>query len=342
MVGARPGKSGQLARRALFCAFALALPACALVLGLDEGTGIVQEDAAVARQGGPDGSDDATMSNSSDPDSTGAVGLDGRVQGPPPAADGCTPDPAWCDTHCGTGPDNCGQERQCPSNCAAGNGCTGNTCMCQPEASWCNGRCGMTTDNCNNPINCGTCAGGDSSTACTPETYQQACGARKCGQATNNCGQLVNCGTLGLTSTCFLQVCLADGRCCSPNSASACGNKCGTFATDNCGQAVQCPSSCGAGLVCYQKSCCTPTNPCGGACGVSLVNNCGQTIQCGCSGSQECVATTSKCCTPQGCAGNCVDSCGLPASSCCAEAGPLDAQPESGETEGEAPDAAAE
>jgi hypothetical protein len=330
MVGSRPRCSGQLAGRAFVCVCAAFLPACGLVLGLDEGLSLRQGDASADANGAPsmgadsDGADsDATVESLDAPPGSTESGPGVSVR--PIVGDGCTPDPSWCDSHCGTGPDNCGQTRQCPANCAQGYVCnTNNACACETESTWCTGRCGKTTDNCGKAIDCGTC---DDASVCTAESYQSACGSRQCGQATNNCGQLVNCGVFGIGSACLnlKQTCLASGQCCSPSNASACGNQCGTFATNNCGQMVECPSSCGSGLVCHQNSCCTPSDPCSGACGVTRVDNCGQTIQCGCSGAAECLPSTSTCCTPQGCGANCIDSCGLPSSACCIDAGTTDA-----------------
>jgi hypothetical protein len=339
MVRRRRDRSSPLAWWAMVVAGACLLPACGLILGLDQGAGLVEssdgsidvttthppgeradgevhDDAErVGEEAAPaPPTDESTAPNDAKADSASPV----SDAGP---GDGCTPDPGWCDSHCGNGADNCGEARQCPT-CAAGNVCgPSNTCKCQSEPGWCTGRCGQTTDNCGSPIDCGSCG----SSPCVAESYQQACGSRQCGQATDNCEETVNCGFLGFLSTCTNsnQVCLADGGCCTPSSAAACGNQCGTFATDNCGRSVQCPSSCGAGRVCYQSSCCTPTDPCAGACGVTRVNGCGQTVQCGCSaGNAECIATTHTCCVPQGCSANCVDSCGLAAPSCCVDAGP--------------------
>ena len=339
MAGSHRRTLGTLACGAVVCACTSLLPSCGLILGLDEGIAIVGDDASAQDANpvpeepdrfvaAPSGSDATTIPEVSPPETS-----------TPAMADGCMPDPGWCDSHCGEGPDNCGEARQCPANCPQGYVCNAqNTCECQTEAAWCTGRCGNTTDNCDNPIDCGTCSAEAGS--CQPEAVATACGGRQCGQTTNNCGQLVNCGLLGLGLCAGLlqgQVCLASGECCTPESASACGNQCGTFATDNCGERVQCPSSCGSGQVCYQNSCCTPADACGGACGVTRVDNCGQTIQCGCSGAQECSAQTSTCCTPQGCSANCIDSCGLRSNSCCNDAGP----PEAGAPEAGAPEAGA-
>ena len=288
MVGGFRGGSRRLAKRVMVGVGASLLPACGLVLGLDEGTPLpidasVDAPAGPFSEKGPDGAGGpenpqarprlrttlracrrATRRFRRRRPSTDAT-----------TGDGCTPDPAWCDSHCGNGPDNCGEARQCPASCPQGYVCDSkNTCQCQAEATWCNGRCGQTTDNCGNPIDCGTCG----ASTCTPESTAQACGSRQCGQTTDNCERLVNCGLLtSVLCSGLFQVCLADGGCCSPDSAGACGNQCGTFATDNCGQSVQCPSSCGSKRVCFQNACCTPADACGGACGVARVDNCGQT-----------------------------------------------------------------
>jgi hypothetical protein len=333
-------------RAAICCALIFAgaslLPACGLILGLDEFVAPVDDASA-------DAPSTATVEERLedtfvDDDAEGAIseGSTAPSQGPdkngastrptpvtdsghviPPETDAsCTPDPSWCDTHCGSGSDNCGVMRQCPTNCPQGYECDNNaTCKCKTEISWCTGRCGPTKDNCGNPIDCSSCT--DSGPPpCNAQTDQEACAGRECGQATNNCGQLVNCGFLGL-SLCpsLLQVCLPDGGCCSPNSARACGNQCGSFVTDNCGRTIQCPTSCGPDGICRQNVCCTRRDPCAGACDITVMDNCGETVQCACSRTQECVAQT--CCTPDGCGStDCVDSCGVYASSCCGDAGP--------------------
>src|SRR5271165_774287 len=104
----------------LLGACASGLAACSLVLGLDSGKALEDADAS------PDAlAPDATS------DSSGADGPEADdSMGPGPASDGgmkdgaadarsdaaaaanggdaCTPDPNWCDVHCGSGPDNCG------------------------------------------------------------------------------------------------------------------------------------------------------------------------------------------------------------------------------------------
>jgi hypothetical protein len=328
---------------ARLCSAALTIvtvPGCGLILDLDRGVALGEADASldaragdVSREAGAEPVDaagdprvayDAFASDDS-PQGNESSLRDGAADTSPTE---CTPDPSWCDSHCGTGPDNCGQSRACASDCAQGYACgASNTCECQREITWCSGRCGATTDNCLRPIDCGPC----DASVCDAEPDTAACGSRQCGQTVNNCHQTVNCGLLGLglCAQPLQQACLSDGGCCSPKSSAACGNQCGTFATDNCGRQVQCPSSCGSGRVCAQQACCTPVDPCNGACGVTMTNNCGQTVQCSCTGAAECAATTGKCCAPQGCSANCVDSCGLPAASCCIDAG-VDAAVEAG------------
>ena len=318
------------------------LSGCGLLLGLDSGLGLVAEtdasgDGTVPSPGPEAGepADDSSIAQEAAgplPVPEASAPIDAGAHSAPPRDAGidasCTPDPGWCDLHCGSGPDNCGASRQCPQ-CPTGEACNAsNACECQRDPSWCTGRCGPVNDNCGVPIDCGTCP----SMQCTPESMQQACGNRQCGQVVNNCNQTINCGLLGILSTCTnpSQVCLSSGQCCAPNSGTACGNQCGTFVTDNCGRSVQCPTTCASGLVCYQGTCCTPNNPCGNACGVSRVNSCGQTVQCGCSaGNAECVTATNTCCVPQGCSADCVDSCGLASASCCVDAGP-EAGPDAG------------
>jgi len=327
----------------------VALPACGLILDLDHGVPAGEPDASldgshpdVSSEGGGDeagqGSYDAvaiedafTLEDGRKPDAA-------RGEADAPSLE-CTPDLSWCDSHCGTGPDNCGQSRACAIDCTPqGYVCgTTNTCECQTEASWCTARCGLLMDNCGRPIDCGPCDAG----GCDAEPESVACGTKQCGQAVNNCNQTVNCGLLrtGLCAQPLQEICLSGGGCCAPQSSAACGNQCGTFATDNCGRSVQCPSSCGSGRVCVQQACCTPVNPCSGACGVTKTDNCGQTVQCGCTGAQECTAA-SACCTPQGCGGDCVDSCGLQAPSCCIDAD-VDSGIDAGVNEAGSPEAGA-
>lgn len=338
----------MLATRTMVIVCASLLAACGSLLGLDQGMALEGEsDASTdattvgvtpggdepANQASDDGPVTTTPDAPSPPDDSSAPPVQGRDSGSPGVDVGpdasCAPDLGWCDTHCGMGPDNCGGSRQCPP-CTAGLSCgTGNVCVCQSDPNWCTGRCGQVNDNCGKAVDCGMCG----PNPCKPESFTLACGVKQCGQATNNCNQTVNCGFLGVLSTCLntSQVCLADGGCCTPNSAAACGNQCGTFVTDNCGRSVQCPTTCATGKVCYQSACCTPTDPCAGACGVTDTNNCGQTVQCGCAAGAECLPTNT-CCVPQGCSANCVDSCGVPAASCCADAGP-DSGPEGGPPE---------
>jgi hypothetical protein len=237
----------------------------------------------------------------------------------------CVSDPAWCDSHCGSGPDNCGRSRTCNLDCPTGTECgSTHVCVCQPQPDWCAMRCGQTKDNCNNPVDCGGCDGGtcaQNACGCVPESVTQACNGLQCGQVKNNCGQTVNCGISGTASCPAAQVCTASGACCAPNNAAACNNKCGVSVVNNCGQTVECPiTSCaGPGAVCFQNQCCMPVAPsCMGRCGGAVVsNNCGQSVMCmgPCPAGEEC--SSGSCCAPaaNACANKCnvtvMDGCGM-------------------------------
>jgi hypothetical protein len=323
MFGWRRSGAGAVAWALLCSACAASLLACGLILGLDSGVPLTDASAdavgtpADASSSSSEPGIDAPAGDEPPPltDKMPTLTPNGVDASTPIHGDACTPDPSWCDSRCGTGPDNCGEARTCPTDCAQGYVCgNSQTCQCQREANWCTGRCGMTTDNCGASIDCGVCDGGE----CQAEPVKQACGTRQCGQAVNNCGQLVNCGLLN-TSLC-LGLCLADGGCCTPNNNAACSNQCSTTVTNNCGQSVKCPNSCGNNRICYQNACCTPNDPCNGACGVTKENSCGETVSCVCSSSEEC-STTGTCCKATGCGGNCLDNCGLSNGSCCVDAG---------------------
>src|ERR1019366_9479027 len=106
-------------------AFVFVLPACGLILDLDHGA-LLSQDASLDANT-PELRPDATTGPVGDseepatdaPATTDASGASDAM----PVGDGgadadggpseCTPDPAWCDSHCGTGPDNCGESRQC-------------------------------------------------------------------------------------------------------------------------------------------------------------------------------------------------------------------------------------
>lgn len=342
---ARPGPGpSRLTIAALLAAGACAVAGCSAILGLDSGKPRPDDDAAADSALGeaspeeaslPDAGYDATLTDAG-ADAPETSPLDAAQDGDAPSdapvvtsffdvVDACTPDPSWCDLHCGTGPDNCGESRICNPECALGYVCgADNLCACQTEPGWCTARCGDTLDNCGNAIDCGPCdAGGDAE--CDPDDLDAACGSQQCGQATNSCGQLVNCGP-GQLTVCgsSTQFCLPDGGCCTPDNAAACGTHCGAYpAINGCGQATSCPATCGGSQVCFNESCCTPMDPCGSACAETVTDNCGQSVQCSCASGQECVGTT--CCTPSGCSGDCVDSCGAASEACCVpEAGPPD------------------
>src|SRR5277367_1231719 len=134
MVRSRRRRTGPLLRRAMVVACAGLLPACGLILGLDQGAGLVAgSDAStdattlhpsgeLADAGGFDDSEtlgpDGPPADETSPHD-GAGPASGVLAADAGAEAGCTPDPSWCDSHCGTGADNCGSARQC-STCSAG------------------------------------------------------------------------------------------------------------------------------------------------------------------------------------------------------------------------------
>ena len=329
--------SERLAMAGLLVVAAWAPLACGPLLGIDDG--LAKGDAAAGAR--DEVAIDATRASGADPEAS-EVGLpDARDQSDPiadvdsrVAADaGCTPDPNWCNAHCGTGPDNCGLTRECSSTCPVEQACGANLmCACQVRADWCNGRCEDTTDNCGNPIGCGLCDGGvpcySNVCGCMPEPAATACGASQCGQATNNCNLTVNCGVDGSAACPQNQVCLAGPRtCCTPDNAAACGNRCQVQVTNNCDVTFVCPA-CATGQVCDNGQCCKPVG-CGGTC----VDNCGQTSQACCptpppdAGSPP-PEDGGGACTPMGspCAGNaacCTGSCSS-AGTCVSACGTLD------------------
>jgi hypothetical protein len=255
--------------------------ACGSLLGIDSGT--PRGDASSI------GDDSFSDVMTIDPPGDGGASADGG-----PGVDGsagCVPNPSWCDTHCGTGPDNCNETRACSGTCPTGEQCISNVCRCQQNPTWCEGRCEKTTDNCGNPIDCGSCeAGVDCNSGfcgCVPDPVTTTCAGMQCGSADNNCKLPVNCGVNHSTDCDAGDYCRTDDTCCPPDDVTACSGRCQVSVTNNCGAPVTCPSSCPSG--------------------------------------QECVSTS--CCTPNGCVANCTDSCGQPSAACCAhDAGaPLDA-----------------
>jgi hypothetical protein len=296
-------------------------------LGVDRSTGDREAGRDVAGDVSAEGGD-ATLMDASEADGDAAAdgdATDGDAISPSDGADAnCTPDPSWCNTHCGTGSDNCGQMRKCAPDCPTGEACTNNLCICQTQANWCANRCGMTTDNCGNATPCGNCEGGATCNSgvcgCTPQLDSVTCGARQCGQVMNNCGLWVECGAGGTSACPNAQFCKPDDTCCAPNNAQACANLCQVNATNNCGQVIGCPATCGGGQVCNQGQCCTPSNPCGNQCGVTLTDMCSVSYMCSCTSPATCTGGT--CCTPNGtCNGNCKDNCGNYSSACCVDAG---------------------
>jgi hypothetical protein len=258
--------------------------ACGSLLGIDSGT--PRGDASTLGDDGASLSDVSTV----DPPGDGGEASDGgsRTDGGWPTDGGldldgyvgCVSDVNWCDTHCGTGPDNCNRTRDCNTPCPSGESCVANVCKCTQDPSWCKGRCEQTTDNCGAPISCPECAGGSADChtnvcGCVPDPVATTCAGRQCGQAINNCQLPVNCG-VNNTVNCSAGVCDEDaGTCCVPDN-SACVGQCMTY-TVTCGITVPCPS-CASNQVCVNETCCTPSS-CSGQC----VDNCGQSNNACCS-----------------------------------------------------------
>jgi hypothetical protein len=247
--------------------------ACGSLLGIDSGTprgdaSATGDDLLADVVVTPDGSDRPDVS---DPPDSGSYS---DVYVPVDSGPACTPDLNWCETHCGSGPDNCGEIRGCSSDCPGTEACVGNVCTCATTDGYCTGRCGETTDNCNRPIDCMTCDGGVScysnACGCMPEPVATTCAGKQCGSATNNCNLTVNCGASNTIDCSGSDYCKADDTCCTPDN-SACNGRCQTSITNNCGQPVPCPKTCANNGVCLNSTCCTPSG-CGGSC----VDNCGQ------------------------------------------------------------------
>ena len=320
--------------------------ACGALLGIDDGSPV--GDAAVAAPDSDfaiDAASDAANDGAIDGANDGASSSDGTFQPDGgfhvDAEAGCTPDLSWCNTHCGTGPDNCNVTRACPSDCSPGQACVSNACACQSNPNWCAGRCLGTTDNCGQGMACPSCAAGvtcfNGACGCMPDAPTKTCGTQQCGQATNNCGLTVNCGLNGTTACPSNEVCLAaTNQCCAPDNASACGNQCQVTVTNNCGQTVACPQTCPNNGVCVKAQCCTPS-----ACSGNCVDNCGQQNASCCfappdsgqpppidaGGGQgdagSCTAGGSKCASSAACCtgmcgyfGSCVPTCGGPGGPC--------------------------
>jgi hypothetical protein len=171
--------------------------------GAGEGGGSSVADSTVEAAGDAASSDGGVLGDGGTDVSDSESSIDSGGTQPDGEADAhCTSEVTWCNTHCGTGPDNCQQTVTC-SGCDPGDTCnTQNLCVCVPKADYCVGRCGKTVDNCNNGIDCGGCDGGActaNACGCVPESATQACGKLQCGQATDNCNLTVNCGVNNTT-----------------------------------------------------------------------------------------------------------------------------------------------
>jgi hypothetical protein len=317
--------SRRLAVTAMLAVLTGASVACGSLLGIDLGT--PRGDASTVDAGTFDVAvgDVSVGDGAQGPGEAGPI-PDGGVQFDAEA--GCAPDLSWCNTHCGTGPDNCGETRACPSQCAQGDTCSSasNTCECASDPTWCTGRCGDVTDNCGNKISCPGCNGVSclgGACGCMPDSVATTCAGMQCGQATNNCGLAVPCGVNNSTACTSGEVCVtATDSCCTPDNAAACGTKCRVSVPNNCGQTIACPSTCPNNGVCLSGQCCTPS-----ACTGNCVDNCGQSNPSCCqttppdagggSGDAGGCGGNGAPCTTQGCcssfcgySGTCVSSCG--------------------------------
>jgi hypothetical protein len=262
---------------AIVClASALGLIGCGSILGIDDGLPEVdaevdsfQPDDVVTSEGG----------------GVGDAGNDGDAEA------GCT-DPTYCNTHCGTGIDNCGASQPCADNCHGANDfcdASSNTCDCNQLSGFCTNKCGDWTDNCGNPVTCNGCGGGGCTDAglcasCTPNG--QTCGSRQCGFVNNGCTQLP-CGTNN--GNCPSNGECDAGTCCTPLAPSfACAGKCNTTVSDGCWGTIDCIG----------------TTYCDGG-----------------TTGQVC-DTSGQCCTPKGCGAPGYDTCGQPDPSCMPDGGP--------------------
>jgi hypothetical protein len=258
----------------------------------------------------------------------GGVG-DAGTDGDGNAEAGCT-DPTYCNTHCGTGLDNCGKSQPCTDNCHGTNDfcdASSNTCDCTQLSGFCDNKCGDWTDNCGNKVTCNGCDGGGCTDAglcasCTPNG--QTCGSRACGFVNDGCTQLP-CGTNN--GNCPNNGECDAGACCTPLAPSvACAGKCNAMVSDGCWGTIDCSGTtyCGSGQVCDpSETCCTvPSNACGTQC-QGYVAACGSMVPCSpsnCAAGQEC-DPGGQCCTPTGCGAPGQNNCGQPDPNCAPDSG---------------------
>ncbi|HSY23961.1 MAG TPA: hypothetical protein VK841_17655 [Polyangiaceae bacterium] len=200
---------------------------------------------------------------------------------------------------CGTITDGCGDTLSC--SCAAGQICSGGTCMDKPPE--CTGDagafCGSVANACGSgTIACGTCPSG---THCGTGNVCQSCSAPTCGAATcgtvsNACGQIATCG-----ASCPNNEICEDGGCCEPSTCAELADAgvalgCEAVAL-GCGTMKAC-APCGSGQVCSNNTCvtCTPKTCADfGDAGCGHSDGCGKTLDC-CTGGATC--QSSICCPP--------------------------------------------
>jgi len=228
--------------------------------------GCVGEDAQLSNTGGGNTQSNETgSSNEAGAFSGGADGSTNDTNAGPPVST-CTPDTndVTCAGHCGLTLDNCGANRDCPTDCGPGNACQNGTCQCVSDMTWCKNRCGSTTDNCGQPVDCGGCLAENqtctnNTCGCVPDDPATTCAGKGCGTATNNCGQTVVCGNGG---ACARGICnAANGTCCVDDGVACSGRCAGVVVANNCGVVVNCPAGCPNGQVCTGTSSCITDQP---------------------------------------------------------------------------------
>ena len=113
---------------------------------------------------------------------------------------GCTPDPDWCNTHCGNGPGQLRPDARVPERCPRGRRPASRTrAPATTDPTWCSGRCDKTTDNCGNGHQLPVVRGGRHLLQRRLRLHAGSDQHDVRGQAVrsrrrNNCGLAVNCG----------------------------------------------------------------------------------------------------------------------------------------------------
>ncbi len=224
-------------------------------------------------------------------------------------SDGCG---GSCGTCSGATP-SCDGTGKCVCTAAS---CSGSTPVCDltPSDSY-YGKCICSSTSCPSGQYCAY-----NEFCCTPNCSGKLCGPDGCGGSCGTCAGTTPWCYVGVTNTCG---CNYNGQC--PAQYPVCS---GYVAGSQNGTCVCTSTSCGAGSVCYNGSCCTPncsgkscgSDGCGGSCGTcsGSLNTCNSSGVCVCSGA-SCGAgsvclSSGSCCTPNctgkscgsdGCGGSC-------------------------------------